>query len=139
VEEFDYDEAFTAASASATDVWQVENNQNFVSEAISPTAIAITGGKLKGDGIAITCFALTINGGVITTGSGGSATSVALSGCVETVDQAECVLESSTITTAAITLGIVGTEEVEFRPAIGTEFVTLKLNNVTRQSMPNQR
>jgi hypothetical protein len=132
--------AVASASASAADVWSVEGSTVFggtaKTEAISPSPISITGGKLTGDGIEITCPTLTINGGLIKEGSSGSATSVAFSGCLETVDQAECVLESSTITTVAVTANIVGTNEIEFKPTTGTEFVTVKLNNVAGKVCP---
>jgi hypothetical protein len=99
------------------------------SAAISKAAIAITGGKLTGDGIEIACPSMSIEGGSIAEGSTGKASSVVFTGCKELVKETKCKLSSTTITTNSVTADIVSADEVEVAPT--TEFVSVMIENQT--------
>jgi hypothetical protein len=123
--------AVVSASASACTglcLLQVSGKSKFGKAALSNQAFADV--ELKGDGIRIVCLALKIEGGEVEEGSPtkGSATSAVLTGCVETIEEKECVLSSSEIGTLKITAETTSGSEVEIKETGGL-LTLFKLNN----------
>jgi hypothetical protein len=121
--------AVASSSASAAVLWLVNKNGKFGTEAISPEAITITGGRLEDDSIAITCPTLKIEGGTIKEGTTGTAKSATFNGCKELNEEATCELSSETIGTNPGSADIVNATEIEIKPTGTTEFTTIKINN----------
>jgi hypothetical protein len=124
--------AVAVSSASAANLFQVNGSMTFGSRVISPAPITITGGKLAGDGIEITCPSLTILGGLIDEVGNlvDVNTSVTFTSCVELVKETKCKLSSSTISTVPLTGILHSATEIEVTPKSGTEFVTITVENV---------
>jgi hypothetical protein len=123
--------AVASASASAAPLWLVAKSGTFGTEAISGSAETITGGKLEGDSIAITCPRLSLLRGLIKEGTTGMASAVAFNGCKELNEEASCTLSSETISTNPGTASIANATEIEATPEGTTEFTTIKINNQT--------
>jgi hypothetical protein len=125
-------DAATTASASAANLFQINGSMTFGTRVISPAPIAITGGKITGDGIEFTCPSFTILGGLIDEVGNlvDVNTSFTLTSCVELVKETKCKLSSSTISTVPLTGILVSANEIEVTPKSGTEFVTITIENV---------
>jgi hypothetical protein len=122
--------AVTAASASAANLFQIGGSMTFGSANIISGVIDITGGKLTGDGLEITCPSLTILQGLIDeSGLVDIKKSFTFTGCKELVKEAKCELSSTTIETKPATGHITSANEIEVTPT-ESEFVTIEIQNV---------